>query len=70
MKIKILRGTVVNGEAVVEGQVVETSEADAAFLITLGKATAIAEPTIETADKPAVAVETADVKPPKKASKK
>ena len=70
MKIKILRGTVVNGEAVVEGQVVETSEADAAFLITLGKATAIAEPTIETADKPAVSVETADIKPPARKTRK
>ena len=70
MKIKILRGTVVNGEAVTEGQVVETSEADAAYLINLGKAIAIGEPVIETADAPEpVAVETTAKRPARKTRK-
>jgi len=38
MKIKIIRGTIVNKRAVVPGKVVETNERDAKYLIALGKA--------------------------------
>ena len=38
MKIKIVRGTVVNKQAVMPGKVVETNDQDAKYLIALGKA--------------------------------
>ncbi len=71
MKIKIIRNTVVNGEAVNEGQIVDAPEQDARYLISLHKAEAYQEtasPAIETADavQPVGVIETADVKPPKR----
>lgn len=38
MKIKIIRGTVVNKKAVMPGKVIETNDQDAKYLIALGKA--------------------------------
>ena len=68
MKIKILRNTVANKIAVLEGQIVDVPDAEGKYLIGIGKAVAVevkgAKP-IETADMP-VQAETADVKGPKR----
>lgn len=45
MKIRILRNTVVGGEAVKAGTVVEASEADARYLLAANKAEAVADAT-------------------------
>ena len=74
MKVKILRNTVANGQPVEVGQIVDVSESDAAMLIGIGKAEAVNEKAIETADAHVargVAVETADkAKPPTKKTRK
>ena len=43
MKIRILRDTVVGGEAVKAGTVVKASEADARYLLAVKKAEAVAD---------------------------
>ncbi len=61
MKIKIIRNTVANKVPVFEGQVIETSDVDAKYLIGIGKAVKFdetAQPIVETADKKPAAVET------------
>ena len=72
MKIKMMRNTVVGGQDVSEGQLVEASEAEARYLIGIGKAVAVSEsPSIETGDAAAAdAIETTDaVKSPRKKNK-
>lgn len=69
MKIQILRQTVAAGQPVVEGQTVEVPDAEARFLISIGKAQAVEavkNSEIETADAPMEHVETADLKAPRK----
>ncbi len=43
MKIRILRDTVAGGQAVKAGDVIEASDADARYLLAVGKAEAVAE---------------------------
>ncbi len=69
MKIRIIRNTVVNGQAVNIGEVVDVSEAEAHLLIAIGKAAPfqpVESPAIETTDAPMPAIESTDVKPPKR----
>lgn len=41
LKVKIIRATIANKQAVVEGQIVELSDHEAKFLIGIGKAVAV-----------------------------
>lgn len=53
MRIQILRDTVVGGQAVKAGSVVEASEADARYLLAVKKAEPVAEaPAVEPAPEP------------------
>lgn len=49
MRIQILRGTVCNGQPVVAGDMVETDEVQAKYLIQLKKAIAVGVGAVETA---------------------
>lgn len=66
MKIKIIRGTVVNKKAVEPGDTVETSDRDGKYLIALGKAEAVEnkKPTVKKGPR-----KTATRKPAEKAVK-
>lgn len=72
MKVRIVRNTVAQGQPVEVGQILELPEADARLLIAAGKAVAEEsvtisdQPEIETADLKTDAVESADIKSPRK----
>ena len=60
MKVKILRNTVANKKAVNEGAIVEVSEIEGKFLVSIGKAVEIARPEAPSAP----SMETTDAEPP------
>ena len=72
MKVRIVRNTIANKQAVDVGKILELSEAEARLLIAAGKAveeksvTISDQPEIETADLKVPEMESADIKGPRK----